>query len=162
MNAIEKLSPKQAMILLGVGSGGLLAAVLVLQHGFGFWPCQMCLWQRWPHWLVLGLGVIGALPAFRWHRILLIAAAAALLTTSGLGFWHSGVEWGILPGLARCSGGLSLAGDASAVLDTLLSTPPPRCDEVVWSSLGLSMANWNGLISLAMAGLAVMVWARAS
>ena len=48
-------------------------------------------------------------------------------------------------------------GDPAAVLDRLLATPAPRCDEVTWSFVGMSMANWNVLISLALAGLAVMV-----
>jgi disulfide bond formation protein DsbB len=28
-----------------------------------------------------------------------------------------------------------------------------RCDEVPWELLGLSMASWNGIASLALAGL---------
>ena len=156
-NFVTRLSPKQAVILLGLGSGVLLAMAYVFQYGFGFWPCTMCYWQRWPHWLMLGLGILALLPVPAPHKILLMLAAAVLLASAGLGFWHSGVEIGLLPGPTACSGGLALDGDPAAVLDRLLATPAPRCDEVTWSFLGMSMANWNGLISLAMAGLAVMV-----
>jgi disulfide bond formation protein DsbB len=30
---------------------------------------------------------------------------------------------------------------------------PPACDEAPWVFLGLSMAGWNALVSLALAGL---------
>lgn len=154
---VARLSPKQAVILLGLASGGLLAMAYVFQYGFGFWPCTMCYWQRWPHWLMLGLGILAFLPLQASHKILLMLAAAVLLASAGLALWHSGVEYGLLPGPTACSGGLALDGDPAAVLDRLLATPAPRCDEVTWSFVGMSMANWNGIISLAMAGLAVML-----
>ena len=154
---MARLTAKQAVILLGLGSGGLLALAYVFQYGFGFWPCTMCYWQRWPHWLMLGLGILGFLPLQAPHKILLMLAAAVLLASAGLGLWHSGVERGLLPGPTGCSGGLALDGDPAAVLDRLLTTPAPRCDEVTWSFLGMSMANWNGIISLSMVGLAVKV-----
>lgn len=154
---VARLSPKQAVILLGLASGGLLAMAYVFQYGFGFWPCTMCYWQRWPHWLMLGLGILAFLPLQASHKILLMLAAAVLLASAGLALWHSGVEYGLLPGPTACSGGLALDGDPAAVLDRLLATPAPRCDEVTWSFVGMSMANWNGILSLAMAGLAVML-----
>ena len=158
---MKTLSLKNTVILLGFGSGGLLAAALVFQHVFGFWPCTMCLWQRWPHWLIVGLAVISFLTPFTKNDaapvLILGLAVISLLAGTGLAGWHSGVEWGLLPGPTACSGGLSFDGDAALVLDRLLTTPAPRCDEVTWSFLGLSMANWNGLISLAMAIFAVMV-----
>ena len=106
---------------------------------------------------MLGLGILAFLPLQAPHKILLMLAAAVLLASAGLALWHSGVEHGLLPGPTACSGGLALDGDPAAVLDRLLATPAPRCDEVTWSFVGMSMANWNGIISVAMAGLAVML-----
>ena len=40
-----------------------------------------------------------------------------------------------------------------AMLDLLLATVI-RCDEIAWQFLGLSMAGWNMIFSLAQAGLA--------
>lgn len=151
------LKPKQTLILLGLGSGGLLAAALVFQYGFGLWPCTMCLWQRWPHWLMVGIGVLALITGERAVLPLLVLAMLAMLTTAGIAAWHSGVELGFLPGPTACSGGISLEGDPAAVLEQMLAGPAPRCDEVPWSFLGLSMANWNSVISFAMAGLAAVV-----
>jgi disulfide bond formation protein DsbB len=27
----------------------LLAGAYVSEYGFGLYPCEMCWWQRWPH-----------------------------------------------------------------------------------------------------------------
>ncbi|MGC6484275.1 MAG: disulfide bond formation protein B [Candidatus Puniceispirillales bacterium] len=157
---LQKIQPSQALVLLGLGSGGLLGAALVFQYGFGLWPCTLCLWQRWPHWLMLGLAGL-ALFLGPWAVLpLMLLAVLALLTTAGIALWHSGVEWGVLPGPSACSGGLSLDGDPAAVLDAMLAGSAPRCDEVPWSFLGLSMANWNAVISLAMAAVAAVMLVR--
>ena len=156
---IDAIPTRWLAPLLGAGSVFLLLAAAVFEHGFGLAPCIMCLWQRWPHWLVVALGAL-ALACSRsaagatLTQPLLGLMAMALLAGAGIAFWHAGVEFGILPGPAACGGGVSLAGDTAAVLDNLLAAPVVRCDAVAWSFLGISMAGWNGLISLAMAGLA--------
>ncbi|MGB1441440.1 MAG: disulfide bond formation protein B [Candidatus Puniceispirillaceae bacterium] len=45
-------------------------------------------------------------------------------------------------------------------LQNLLDTSPVRCDEVVWSFLGLSMAAWNGLISTLAALISMILYRR--
>lgn len=145
--------------LIGAGSACMLLAAAVFEHGFGLAPCIMCLWQRWPHWIVVVLGALAlafgrTAAGSSLTRPVLVLMALALLAGTGIAFWHAGVEFGILPGPAACGGGVSLAGDTAAVLDNLLAAPVVRCDAVAWSFLGISMAGWNGLISLAMAGLA--------
>ncbi|MFT7028229.1 MAG: disulfide bond formation protein DsbB [Paracoccaceae bacterium] len=35
-----------------------------------------------------------------------------------------------------------------ALLDAILAAPVVRCDQVAWQMGGLSMASWNGVISL--------------
>jgi disulfide bond formation protein DsbB len=161
MAAVKNLQPKTTLTLLGVGSGMLLATALVFQYRYGLQPCTMCIWQRWPHWLMLGLGVLALWPGQRAVLPMLLLAGMAMLTTAGIAFWHSGVERGLLPGPTACSSGFSFEGDTAATLDQLLAAPAPRCDEVPWSFLGLSMANWNGLISMAMAALAIIMLTRA-
>ena len=41
-----------------------------------------------------------------------------------------------------------------------MEAPLVRCDEVAWEFLSLSMASWNGIISLGLAGmwLACVIW----
>ena len=140
------------MILLGLASGGLLAMAYVFQYGFGFWPCTMCYWQRCAL-LMLGLGILAFLP-LRPRQILLMLAAAVLLASAGLALWHS-VEHGLLPGPTACSGGLAMM--VTLLLCLIACWPRSatlRRGEVL---VGMSMANWNGIISLAMAGLVMLL-----
>ena len=115
-------------------------------------PCAMCYWQRWPHWAAIALGTMALVLGNKlWYYL----AALATLTTSLIGFYHSGVERKWWPGPSSCTGqGLSSdSGD-------LLSMDGPAlamCDEIPWQMLGVTMANLNAIGSLVIAGL--WIWA---
>ena len=132
----------------------LLGGALVAEFGFGLPPCEMCWWQRYPHIAALVLAAI-AWPA---RSDALVRLAAAAIALSGvIGGFHAGVEYGWWQGLTRCASG-SLAGDP---LDAIMSAPVVRCDVAAWSLLGISLAGWNFLISLAGAA-AILAWLRPS
>jgi disulfide bond formation protein DsbB len=126
-----------------------LGGAYIFQY-FGYPPCQMCYWQRWPHMAAIGIGVLALIiPA----RILGYLGALAALTTAGIGIFHSGVERGFWEGPTSCTGG---GLDASAGAD-LLSVEGPlliMCDQVSWELFSLSMASWNAVFSL----IAVWLW----
>ena len=144
--------------MLSGGLGGfMLLAAFWFQYVEDLAPCTMCYWQRWPHGVMIGLALIAWFIGNPAPRLLAGLACMIMLTSAGLGFWHAGVELGLLPGPNTCSGTIALDGTAGEILDSLLSTPPIRCDEVVWSFSGISMAGWNGLISLATALLIVLM-----
>ena len=70
--------------------------------------------------------------------------------------FHAGVEQKWWAGLAVCEGG----GDDAAVgvddiTKALTQRPAPRCDQIAWSLVGLSMAAWNAVLSLALAAFAL-------
>ena len=144
--------------LLGLGSGFMLGMAYVFEYGMGLAPCTMCYWQRVPHGIVIALGVLAVMPFLAqsslFIRLMLTLGIISLLAGAGIAAWHSGVELKILPGPTACSGGVALDGSPAALLDQLLATPVVRCDEVPWSLFGLSMANWNMIITAGMAILA--------
>ncbi len=144
--------PERRLLLAVVAASALaLAGALVSQYGFGLHPCELCLFQRVPYAL---LAVFGALAAWRLHgrRVLRMAcwlAAAALLIETGLAWYHAGVEKGIFPGPDACSGG-SKAGDSLEELRRqIMEAPLVACNQVMFEWMGISMAGWNGIVSLA-------------
>jgi disulfide bond formation protein DsbB len=146
---------------MAIGVIALLGAMMLMTaYGFeyigGLLPCRMCYWQRIPHAVVIALPVLLMIFGRRHASLLAFGAGCIMLVSAGLGFWHSGVEWGFLPGPTGCSGNIDFSGDVSAVLDGLLSAKTIRCDEVPWSFLGLSMAGWNFVISALMAFYALV------
>lgn len=135
--------------------GGLLAGALGSEHIGGLHPCEMCYWQRWPHWAALAIaGLSFFLPRFA--RPLTLLAALGIATSGAIGVFHAGVEQGWWQGLTACAAGASGASPEE-LLKSILATPLVRCDQVQWAFLGLSMAAWNAVISLGSAG--VIAWA---
>ncbi|WP_027522114.1 disulfide bond formation protein B [Bradyrhizobium sp. Ec3.3] len=122
-------------------------------------PCPLCLEQRYAYYLAIPLGALTALAARGGApRPLLLAGLAVLalatLANAGLGTYHAGVEWGFWQGPTDCSGPVVNLGSASDLLSRLDTVKVIRCDEVQWRFLGLSLAGYNVLISLAMAAIA--------
>lgn len=133
------------------GSAALLAGAYAFQYIGGLAPCEMCLWQRMPHWGVL---VIGALAlAVRQTRMILPFLTVILLVSAGLGVYHAGVEYHWWLGPQRCT-----VPNISTDISAIITAPIIMCDHAAWRLFGISMAGYNGLISLAMAVFVFLRW----
>lgn len=146
------MTSKSLIALAATGSLLLLAGAFLFQFA-GWPPCELCLWQRWPHAAAVVIGVI-ALSSARPPAIWSVLGALSVLTTAGLALWHSGIERKLWAGPSSCTASGSLSGD-------LLSTDGPglvMCDEIPGYILGLTMANWNVLASAALA----VIWLSAA
>ena len=146
----------QLILLAAAGSAALLAGAFAFQYIGLLAPCALCLWQRWPHAVAVLIGPLAlAMPG----RVLPVLGAVAALTTAAIAVFHVGVEYGWWDGLATCSGG-SINGVAMEDLlnPDVAMAAPVRCDAVAWSLWGISMAGWNLLLSLGLAG----VWLAAA
>ena len=123
-------------------------------------PCPLCLEQRYAYYLAMPLALLIAFAAARGApRTLLLAGFAVLLlaalANAWLGGYHAGVEWKFWRGPNDCSGPVVDLGNAGTLFQRLDTVKVVRCDEVQWRFLGLSLAGYNVLISLAMALMAV-------
>jgi len=117
----------------------LLGGAYVAQYGFGLPPCEMCWWQRYPHFAAIGIGLLAFViqPARVWTAL----AGLAIITSGLIGGFHAGVEYGWWAGITGCS---TLPSGAD-VMD--FSRPLIRCDVAPWSLFGISLAGFNFLIS---------------
>jgi disulfide bond formation protein DsbB len=84
----------------------------------------------------------------------LFVILAGMLWSAGLATYHAGVEWKLWAGPKDCSGALENLGSANDLLKQLESISVVRCDEAAWRFLGISLAGYNVLISLALAAVA--------
>lgn len=122
---------------------GLMSGALYSQYVGGLFPCEMCMWQRYPHYAAIVLAALSfaAKPA----RDLLVWLATLGIAISGaIGAFHAGVEYKWWEGLTRCATNFG-SGDA---LDAIMNAPLVRCDVAPWDFLGISLAGWNAIISL--------------
>ena len=132
------------------GSAALLAAAYAFQHVGGLHPCELCLWQRWPHFVAVPIAL---LYYFRPTLILALAGALAMFASLAIAIFHSGVELQLWSGLSGCTGPALTEMSGEQLLDLSIPETVARCDEVAWSFLGISMAGWNGILSAILMGM---------
>ncbi len=79
----------------------LLGGAYVAQYGFGLYPCEMCWWQRYPHFAALAFGVAAYVmkPPQVWAAL----AGLAIITSGLIGGFHAGVEYGWWEGITGCA-----------------------------------------------------------
>jgi disulfide bond formation protein DsbB len=148
-----------AAIAIFVLSLATLAGAWFFEYGLKLAPCPLCLEQRIPYHIIIPLSLLLAIAALaRAPRSLVIVGFAAIAIAAAanvvLGIYHAGVEWHWWAGPADCSGPLTDLRSGGALLDQLHIVHIVRCDEAAWRFLGLSLAGYNVLISLALAIIA--------
>ncbi len=147
---VDPLRPLWPLIALLV-SGALLLGAHAFETFGHLAPCPMCLSQREWHWGIVAIALLALITRKG------IATAAFILALAYFGSfamagWHVAVEQHWVA--AQCEvgpGRSSLAFDVNAPLDV------PHCDTPAWILMGISMAGYNGLISLAMAIVSAIV-----
>ncbi len=131
---------------VGIGALALLFGALGFQYLGGIKPCEMCHWQRWGHIAAAVVGIVGVRFAKDEARLLAWAAFGFVVISGLIGLYQSGMQWGILPGPASCSGHRFVLGSNDI--------PDVQCDVVTWSLFGLSLATYNVLFSFLIAAVA--------
>ena len=149
--------PALARLLALLLPAALLGGALGSQYLGGLVPCEMCIWQRWPHGAAILLAALAftAPASSQRSRTLVLLAAAAIAVSGAIGVYHAGVELGIFEGLTTCTSTASGATSAD-LLKSIMQTPLVRCDQVQFAFLGISMAGWNAILSLG--GAAIVAW----
>lgn len=135
---------------------GLIGGALYSQYVGGLFPCEMCMWQRWPHYAAIALAALSF--AVKPARDALVWLAALGIAISGaIGAFHAGVEYGWWEGLTQCATNFGSGGSA---LDAIMNAPLVRCDVAPWHFLGISLAGWNAILSLGGALVIAMLMLR--
>lgn len=153
--------PGTVAISLGALSAALLLGALGFQYFGRLPPCEMCLWQRWPHLAaaIVGLfgggAVVAGLLGRGSARPLAILTALLVAVSGAIAVYHAGVEWHWWRGPSQCTGS---AFRLSGALD--LNAPVVMCDRAAWRLFGLSLAGYNAIISLGAAAIGLIFIAR--
>ncbi len=133
----------------------LIAGALGSQYLGGLYPCEMCHWQRWPHYAAIVLATVAfASPSNR--RPLVVLAAVAILGSGLIGAFHAGVEYHWWQGITSCA--KTATGSTMA---EILSAPIVRCDQAQWTLGGISLAGYNAIFSIGGALLIFVLMRRA-
>jgi disulfide bond formation protein DsbB len=149
------LDKKSAGLAFVLGLATILGAWASQIIG-GLFPCELCLEQRMAYYYGLPLlaGVLvlwNRLPLTVWYVAMAIVTAIFAWGVY-MGSYHAGVEWGFWPGPTACTG-VGEAMDFDALSNM---TPVIGCDVVQFRFLGISLAGFNALISLAIVALLIV------
>ena len=136
----------------------LLAGAYGSQYIGGLYPCEMCWWQRYPHFAAVGIALIAFVIGNSGYRHTLVALAALAIASSGaIAGFHAGVEYGWCEGLTRCTS--TITGTGEDLLKSIMKAPLIRCDVAPWTLFGISLAGYNFLLSLGGAiAILVGIW----
>ena len=121
----------------------LLAGAYLSEYGFGLFPCEMCWWQRYPHFAGVALALVSTLAQPK--RVWIALAALAVLASGLIGAFHAGVEYGWWEGLTSCASNVDPGIDP---LEAIMNAPLVRCDVAPWTLAGISLAGFNALVSV--------------
>ena len=148
-----------AALAVTVIAAATLAGAWFFQLVLDLHPCPLCLEQRYAYYLAIPIGALTAYAAAKDASRAVVLAGLAVLAIAALGnaalaTYHAGVEWHFWQGPTDCTGPIGNLGSAGDLLSRLDTVKVVRCDEVQWKFLGLSLAGYNVLISLAMAAIA--------
>ena len=157
LSAQVRDNPQAAAAAFVAIAGALtVCGVYYFQFVLGYQPCPLCLEQRIAYYVCVPLaGLLWLGAGHGASRKVMMAGfgviAIAMLYNAGLSTYHAGVEWKLWAGPSECSGQVSGFGSAGDLLKSLQTIHIPRCDEAAWRFLGVSLAGYDVLVSLALA-----------
>lgn len=145
---MPKLNIRNLLLFLVFTSIAPLIAVYIAEFGFGLAPCELCLWQRKPFFIIIFLTIFALFFASKpkLQKTIIILCVMAIFTNFVIAIYHFGVEKKIFTGLAGCSGGnLNEITDLEELKLALKETAVVKCDEPAFEFLKVSMAGWNAI-----------------
>ncbi len=126
----------------------LMAGALGSQYIGGLYPCEMCHWQRWPHYAAILIAAVAFATTGGTRRALVLLAALAIAVSGAIGVFHAGVEYRWWDGITACTSTVRPTGSVDDMLSQIMKAPMVRCDVPQWSFAGISLAGFNAIISL--------------
>ncbi len=136
-------------VLILAASVAVLGTAFAFQYLGGLDPCPLCIYQRYPYGVAIVLVAL-ALALARPPLLAWLFGISALVFFAGgaIAVFHVGVEQHWWQGTAACTGTVPDGASLAEILAKARSAPAPRCDEIPWSFLGVSMAGYNVLASV--------------
>ena len=123
-----------------------IASALIAEYYFDLQPCEMCLKQREPYYIIIAGFILVMI--LKWQDKIWFYVGVQIVSIYGLFYslWHVGIENKILAGPSSCSGGLNISTNTSSLKEQIISKAVINCEEVAWSIFGLSAATMNSLL----------------
>lgn len=155
-------STRRACLLAVLAAAVALGIAVGSERWGGLVPCALCLLERWPYRIAIGLGLLALVLPARAARLMLGLIILVMLAGAALAIVHVGVEQQAWPSpLPECAAPRLSGATVAERLAEMPVRPGKPCDAPTYlvPGLPLSMAAMNLIYSLVFAGsLTLFLW----
>jgi len=125
----------------------VVSSALFIEYILKVKPCALCIYQRYPYYLILLLSALFFLKN-NWKYSLMILMTLTSIVGFFLAGYHVGIEYGVINELSSCKTEISKNISKDILLKELQSKLAPSCKQVDFKLFGMSLASINMIMSL--------------
>jgi disulfide bond formation protein DsbB len=125
----------------------VVSSALFIEYILKVKPCALCIYQRYPYYLILLLSALFFLKN-NWKYSLMILMTLTSIVGFFLAGYHVGIEYGVIDELSSCKTEISKNISKDILLKELQSKLAPSCKVVDFKLFGMSLASINMIMSL--------------
>ncbi len=147
----------------------ILLVVYFLQYVLGMQPCEMCINERYPYFILILLSLIFLVfirtsdkNKIKSGNIIKYLSLLVIFAALIYSFIHVGTERGFIDGFSGCSASLSGIDNAESLLLALENAPLIRCDDPVllFNFISIAESNFVTLALLLIINIYLMSYKR--
>ena len=125
----------------GIASIAALAFASYVQNDLGIVPCELCLLERWPYGIAIGLAAIGVFLPGRFGRLAVGLILVDMLASIALSAFHVGVERHAWPSpFPACNARPFTGGSIADQLARMPEHPSKPCDAATYLVPGVPLS----------------------
>ena len=132
-------------LILLIFSSLIISGAYILEYFYNFPPCKLCIYQRIPYFLIITVCLFSFFAKYK--NIHFYTVFFLLFSSFLIALFHSLVERGLVEFTSGCTSSVDSFENIDDLRDHLDSVPITKCDEILFSVMGLSLANINVIIS---------------
>ena len=126
----------------------IISGAYILEFFYNFPPCELCIYQRIPYFFIICICIISFFMEYK--NIHFYSIFFLFFTSFLIASFHSLVERGIVEYSSACTSSVENFESIEDLRMHLDSVPLTKCDEILFSVMGFSLANINTIISLSL------------
>ena len=152
-----KIKNKKILQLILFFCISALFVAYFIQYILGYQPCNLCLIERIPFFLVI---MIISLFLFlkRFEKIVLIILSLIFFSATLISFYHFGIEQGFFTESLVCNMGSNNEFITKESILKELTKKTINCKDVYFKIFGLSLATINAIISLVLSSMMLKLY----
>ena len=138
-------------------SGLILLIVYYLELFLGIEPCKLCIYQRFPYFIVILLAISSLLiKDLRFKKFTFIFYILIFSTSLIMSVYHFGIEKNLWNALAGCETNIKSFSNSDNLKEYLLNKDYVSCSDVSFKFLKISLAGYNTIVSLILLILSII------